>query len=306
MKEVKTQKALLASSITVGTVIVLVFAKTVAYVFSGSAAVLSSLVDSISDIGMSMMTWLSIRWSMKPADDDHRHGHGKIEGVAALFQSAMLMGSAVFLLFTAMNRLIEPQKMTDHLFALMLMVMSTGASLFLTFIQKHAGKESGSLAVEADQAHYSTDVWMNAIVLVVVLLDYKGLAPSWLDAVSTAVIAGLFAYASYSIAQKAIDMLMDREVSAEIKQKILTIITSPSDVKGVHDLRVIRSGMKMFISFDLEVDSNLLLWSAHEIAQESEYRILKEFPHSEILIHLDPEGDTDDSRHGENPLEATA
>lgn len=299
MREVKSQKALLASSITVGTVIVLVFAKTIAYVFSGSAAVLSSLVDSISDIGMSLMTWLSIRWSLKPADEDHRHGHGKIEGVAALFQAAMLVGSAVFLLFTALNRLIEPQQMTDHLYALMLMVISAFASLFLTFIQNHAQKETGSLALDADKAHYATDVWMNGLVILVILLDYAQLSPSWLDAVCTALIAGLFGYTAYGIGQKSLDMLMDREVGPEIKERILSIITSPSDVKGVHDLRITRSGMKMFVSFDMEVDSNLLLWSAHELAQEAEYRILKEFPNAEILIHLDPEGDTDDSRHGE-------
>ena len=300
MKEVKSQQALLASSVTVGTVMVLVFAKTIAYIFSDSASVLSSLVDSISDIGMSLMTWLSIRWSLKPADDDHRHGHGKIEGVAALFQSAVLVGAAVFLLFTALGRFLQPQQIHDHLFTIGLMSLSAIASMVLTFVQKHANKQAGSLALEADQAHYSTDVWMNAIVIFVILLDYIALAPVWFDPLATVFIAGIFGRAAWIIARGAIDMLMDREVDPVIKDRICTIITSPADVKGVHDLRCIKSGMKMFVSFDMEVDSNLMLWSAHEIAQEAEYRILKEFPNAEILIHLDPEGDTDDSRHGVN------
>ena len=294
----QSNKAALASSITVGTVMILVFAKTIAYVFSGSAAVLSSLVDSLSDVGMSLMTWFSIRWSLKPADDNHRHGHGKIEGVAALFQASMLMGSGAFLMFIAVNRLIEPVKMTDHLFALLLMLISLVGSWVMTIVQSRANKESESLALEADTAHYSTDVWVNVIVIAVVLIDYNGFAPSWLDAVSTAGISLFFGYTAYNIAMKSMDMLMDREVSAEIKQRIEEIVTSPSDVLGIHDLRVTRSGMRMFVSFDMEVDSNLLLWSAHEMAQEAEYRILKEFPNAEILIHLDPEGDTDDSRHG--------
>ncbi|PZP56469.1 MAG: hypothetical protein DI586_03500 [Micavibrio aeruginosavorus] len=299
MKEILSQKALLASSVTIGLVIVLIFAKTVAYVFSGSASVLSSLVDSISDIGMSLMTWLSIRWSLKPADEDHRHGHGKIEGVSALFQAAVLTGSAVFLLFTAIDRFIEPQKMTDHLYALMLMFLSVLMSLVMTYVQNQAQKETGSLALEADKAHYSTDVWMNGAVMIVVFFDYMKWAPMWLDTAATALIAALFAKTAYCIAVKALDMLMDREVEPETKARIFKIVTSPQEVKGVHDLRVTRSGMKMFVSFDMEVDANLLLWSAHEIAQEAEYRILKEFPNAEILIHLDPEGDTDDTRHGE-------
>lgn len=294
----KSNKAMIASSITVATVMILVFAKTVAYIFSGSAAVLSSLVDSVSDVGMSVMTWLSIRWSLKPADEDHRHGHGKIEGVAALFQAAMLMGSAAFLMFVAANRLIEPEKMSDHLFALVLMVISLIGSWVMTVVQTRANKDGESLALEADTAHYSTDIWVNVVVIAVVLLDYNGFAPSWLDAVSTVAISVFFGYTAYNIAMKSLDMLMDREVSGEIKERIHALVTSPPDVKGIHDLRVTRSGIKMFVSFDMEVDSNLLLWSAHELAQEAEYRILKEFPKAEILIHLDPEGDTDDSRHG--------
>lgn len=299
MRQAHTERALLASSITVGTVISLVFAKTIAYIFSDSTAVLSSLIDSISDIGMSLMTWISIRWSLKPADEDHRHGHGKIEGVAALLQSAVLMGAATFLLFSALGRFLQPQPIEQHLYTIFLMTLSAGASLFLTFVQRKANKESGSLALEADQAHYSTDVWMNGVVILVILADFANLAPLWLDPACTIMIAGLFAYTAYGIALKAIDMLMDREVEPEIRERILKIICSPSEVKGVHDLRCTRSGMKMFVSFDMEVDSNLLLWTAHEIAQEAEYRILKEFPNAEILIHLDPEGDTADSRHGE-------
>ncbi len=298
MRDMHSRKALWASSMTVGTVIVLVFAKTIAFIFSGSASVLSSLVDSISDIGMSLMTWLSIRWSMKPADDDHRHGHGKIEGVAALLQAAVLTGASVFLIFTAFGRLIEPEKMHDHLFALLLMVISAAASLFLTFIQKRANKDTNSLALEADTAHYSTDVWMNGIVILVVLLDYMGLAPVWLDPVCTILIAGLFARAAYKIGHQALDMLMDKEMPAEIKADIMREIESHREVKGVHDLRCTRSGMKIFMSFDMELDSNLLLWSAHEIAREIELGLLKKYPEAEILIHLDPEGDTADTRHG--------
>jgi len=294
-----SKKALLASTITVGTVVVLVIAKSVAYVFSGSTAVLSSLVDSVSDICISLMTWSSIRLSLKPADEDHRHGHGKIEGVAALFQAAILTGSAVFLLLSAGERLMNPEQIHDHLFTVLLMALSAVASVGLTFLQNYGNREAGSLALEADQAHYTTDVWMNGLVLAVVLLDYMGLAPDWLDGASTVVISGLFAHAAYGIAIKAIHMLMDREVEPEIRDKISKIICAPAEAKGIHDLRVTRSGMKMFVSFDLEVDPELPLREAHEIAQEAEYRILKEFPNAEILIHLDPEGDIEDSRHGE-------
>jgi ferrous-iron efflux pump FieF len=300
MKHAHSEKALLASSITVGTVLLLVFAKAVAFIFSNSAAVLSSLVDSISDIGMSAMTFISIRWSLKPADDDHRHGHGKVEGVIAMFQAAVLIGASSFLTMTAVSRFFRPEPVSDHLFTIFLMACSAGASLFLTYMQRRAARLSGSLALEADTAHYATDVWMNGAVVLVVLLDYAGLAPTWFDPLASLFVAGIFAWTAYGIARKSFDMLMDRELPQEFKDEILKEIHSHSEVKGVHDLRCIKSGMRIFISFDMELDSNLLLWSAHEIAREIEMAILNKNPTAEILIHLDPEGDIADTRHGEH------
>ena len=77
----------------------MVVIKSIAYVFSGSSSILASLIDSVTDSAISIITVFSIRYSMKPADEDHRHGHGKIEGVSALFQGAMLSGGALFLTF---------------------------------------------------------------------------------------------------------------------------------------------------------------------------------------------------------------
>lgn len=298
MKDQSGRNAKWASSVTVITVLTLVVAKSIAYFLSDSAAVLSSLVDSVSDIGMSLMTWLSIRWSLKPADEDHRHGHGKIEAVAALFQSAVLTGAAFFLVFTAFGRFLQPVEISGHLSTIALMALSLLSSFFLTFIQNRANRESGSLALEADEAHYATDIWLNGLVILVILSDYLNISPLWFDPFCTILIAGLFARAAYKIAVKSINMLMDREIGGAIHHRISEIITSPENVKGIHDLRVTRSGMKILVSFDMEVDGSLTLCAAHEIAQEAEYRILREFPNSEILIHLDPEGEIEDSRHG--------
>ncbi len=299
MKDLWSSNALWASTVTVGTVLVLVIAKTIAYFYSDSTAVLSSLIDSVSDVGLSLSTWYAIKISMKPADDDHRHGHGKIEGVAALFQASVLFGSSVFLLFSAAQRFFDPVQIEDHVPTIVLMVFSGLSSLFLTYMQRRASKASGSLALEADQAHYATDVWMNGLVILVLLLDYVDIGPAWLDPLCGIFVALLFAHAAANIARGAIDMLMDREVEPSIRERILALITAPQDVKGVHDLRIIRSGMRMFVSLDMEVDGDLSLSHAHEIAQETEFRILKEFPQAEIIIHLDPEGDTEDTRHGD-------
>jgi ferrous-iron efflux pump FieF len=285
------------SVVTMGAVVVLVFAKTIGYVFSDSAAVLSSLIDSLTDVGLSLMTFFALRFSAKPADTNHRYGHGKIEGVSALLQAGFLFGGATFLVFEAFDRLINPVPMHGHIFAMTMLALSGIVSFGISFLQKRALKKEDSLALEADHAHYSTDVWINAVAFVVVWVTYMGWAPVWVDTLAALGIAGLLGYASYTISHKAFGMLTDRELPHEIRNRIIEIVVRTEGALGLHDLRTYQSGRVMFVSFDMEVDPNIMLWSAHEIARAVEMNLIAEFPNAEILIHLDPAGDTDDTRH---------
>ncbi len=99
------------------------------------------------------------------------------------------------------------------------------------------------------------------------------------------------------IAGKAVDMLLDRELSGDARERITKKVLSHKYVMGMHDLRTSKSGMKIFISFDIELDPSLLLYNAHEIVREVEFELLIDFPNAEILIHADPHGDTYDTRH---------
>lgn len=297
--------ALSSSIVTVAIVAVMVFAKTAGFVYSGSAAVLSALMDSLSDIGLSVMTMMAVRWSMKPADDEHRFGHGKIEGISSLLQAAFLVGGGSFLLMESLSRFLNPAQMENHLFTLFLMGLSIVLSALIAVVQKIGSRKSGSLALEADSLHYSSDIFINGGVFLVVLVDYMGLAASWLDPLCALVVAGIMARAALQVAEKSFHMLMDRELPSDVRSRITAIIRSHPEVLGLHDLRTTRSGMRYMISFDIELDPSMLLWSAHEIARTIEVAILNEFDGAEIMIHIDPHGDTEDSRH-QNTGEKTA
>ncbi|HPQ50690.1 MAG: cation transporter [Alphaproteobacteria bacterium] len=289
--------ALSSSTVTVATVIVLVFAKAVAVAYSDSAAVLSSLIDSLSDIGLSLMTLIAIKWSLKPADEDHRFGHGKIEGIAALLQAAFLIGGGSFLLLESFGRFLNPVPMHNHLFTLFLMGLAIALSGLIAAVQKIGAKKSGSLALEADSLHYSSDIAINGAVFLVVLIDYLGWAAHWLDPLCALAVAGIMARAALQIAEKSFAMLMDKELPDDMRSRMIAIIRSHPEVLGLHDMRTTQSGTKYMISFDIELDPSMLLWSAHEISREIEKAILAEFENAEIMIHFDPYGDTEDSRH---------
>ncbi len=293
----KNNPAATSSMITVVLVGVLVVVKSFALWNSGSAAVLSALIDSISDVGLSVMTLISVKWSSKPADDNHRHGHGKVEGIAALLRASLLLGGGTFLLMESMGRFIHPVQMTGHIFTLFLMAVSVFLSLVIARVQKMGAEQSNSLAVEADSLHYGADVIINGSVFLIVLVDYMGIAGHWIDPVCAIGVAGIMARAAYQIATKAFGMLLDEELPEDMRNRITAKIRSHPRVLGLHDLRTTQSGMRQFISFDIEAEPSLSLAAAHDISREIEDSLLDDFPSAEIMIHIDPAGDTRDSRH---------
>ena len=295
-KDTNPRLALLASFWAVGTVAVLILIKTYAYYVSGSTAMLGTLTDSVVDAAVSLMMLFAVKLSLKPADEKHRFGHGKVEGIAALLQGAFMGGAGLFLAFEAFNRFFQPVVLSYHKTGLVVAVISIVLSLILIAVQRFCLKRAPSLAIEADHAHYKTDVVLNGSVIVALMVDYYGGA-GWLDPAFALLIAAYFILTAVNVTGKSIDMLMDKELPDSVRKKIIAIVKAHKQVHGIHDLRTRMSGMNMHISFDVELDPKLSLQQAHDIVRELDHAVLAAYPNSEIIIHMDPIGDTDDPRH---------
>lgn len=293
----KPEYALLSSFCTVATVGILISIKAYAYYFSGSTAMLGTLVDSVVDLAVSLMLLFAVRLSLKPADKDHRFGHGKVEGIAALLQGAFMGGAGIFLVFEAFNRFANPVDLVHHELAIAVAVIAICMSIFILAVQKFSLRRAPSLAVEADHGHYKTDVSLNGTVIVAVMVDMYG-GPSWLDPAFGLLIAGYFLWVAWSVTNKSLAMLMDKELPDEMRYNIYRIVEKHSQIHGMHDLRTRMSGMNIYMSFDVELDPELSLQEAHDIVRELDHAILEQYPNAEILIHMDPVGDTADARHG--------
>ncbi|PJB71617.1 MAG: hypothetical protein CO093_04705 [Alphaproteobacteria bacterium CG_4_9_14_3_um_filter_47_13] len=287
--EIKRGYALVAGVASLVTVAVLIGIKGFAYFQSDSVSILGSLVDSLMDAGVSLINFMAIRYSLKPADHEHRYGHGKIEGLAAMFQAAFIAGAGVFLVFESLRRFTKPEVTESSLLVIGIMVVSVVLSLILILVQRFSLRYAPSLAVEAEHAHYSGDILMNGGVIVVLLALQYG-APSWLDPAFAVLIACYLGYTAKIIAEKGVNMLLDRELPDDLRAQIEDIILQHPEAKGVHDLRTRKSGMDIYIAFDLEIDPDKSLRSAHAIALKVERKILKAFPNAEIMIHTDPAG----------------
>lgn len=296
-QDIDPRYAMFASFWALGTVTILIGIKGYAYWLSDSAAVLATLTDSFTDAAMSLAMLFALTYSLRPADRSHRHGHGKMEGIGALFQSACLIGAAVFLIFEALQRFAQPPELTHHMIAVVVAAIAVVMSIILVMVQNYCLSKAPSLATEADQAHYSTDIALNGSVIAALLINYYG-GPGWVDPLCAFFVAAYYLYAARKIGLKAIDMLTDRELPEAVRIRIIDTIKLHPDILGWHDLRTRKSGMVLHISFDVEVDPNITLKEAHDLVRALEDDILDDFPYAEIIIHKDPYGDPHDHRHG--------
>ncbi len=139
----------------------LIAAKFVAWIGTGSVALLSSLVNSTVDAAASLVIFVAVRQAALPPDREHRFGHGKAEPLAALGQAAFLLGSALFLIAEAVRRLISPEPIENTEIGVAVMLFSLIVTIGLVAYQRHVVRRTGSLAINADALHYSSDILMN-------------------------------------------------------------------------------------------------------------------------------------------------
>ncbi|GAB6053383.1 cation diffusion facilitator family transporter [Magnetospira thiophila] len=275
------------ASVFVATILIAV--KVVAWLMTGSVALLATLVDSILDAAASLVNMVAVRQALEPADREHRFGHGKAEPLAGLAQAALIGGSAVFLLFQAVERLIHPQAVTASEVGILVMGISIGLTLLLVLFQKYVIRQTKSVAISADSLHYQGDLLVNAGVIAALLIG-EHLGFLWADGVFALGIAGYILWSAIEIVRESLDLLMDKEFPVEEREKIKLIALDHPLVRDMHDLRTRSTGPHRFIQLHLELAGDMPLSKAHAIADKVMYRIEAAFPGSEVLIHQDPEG----------------
>ncbi len=271
---------------SVVTAIILIVVKTVAWYMSGSIGLLASLIDSLMDSFASIINLFAVRYALQPADDDHHFGHGKAEPLAGLAQASFIAGSAVFLIFNAIQRLQNPQPLSNTSIGIMVMVFSIIITVFLVVYQRHVVKVTNNLAIKADSLHYLTDLLTNFSILVALYLTMKGFL--WADAAFAIAIALYIFKSAFEIGNDAFAQLMDKKLDEETEQLIIKTINETKGAFGYHDLRTRQSGKDKFIQFHLELDDSLSLVNAHEIADSLEKKLRVLIPDAEVMIHEDP------------------
>lgn len=277
----------LATVASMSTALILIVAKFAAWRLTDSVSMLSSLVDTSLDLVSSMVTFLAVRQSLVPADDNHRFGHGKAEGLAGLIQAGFIAASGCALLVAIVERLGDPKQVREEGIGLAVSALAIGLTLCLVTFQKYVVRRSGSLAINADMAHYSTDLVATLVTGAGVFLSGL-LDQPLIDGGVAALVALYLMHGGWNVGKESLNVLMDHELPPEDGRKIAEIVRAHPGVRDVHDLKTRSSGLTRFIQLHIEVDRDLSVVLGHAIGLEVQAEIARAFPGAEIIIHVDP------------------
>jgi len=282
-----------AAQASVATALLLGGLKAWAVARTGSVAVLASLADSALDLVASLVTLLGVHWAAQPADAEHRFGHGKAEALAALFQVGVIAVSAFAILLRAIGRLVHHQAGTDAEVGIGVSLVAIAVTVMLTRYQRAVIARTRSVAIGTDNIHYESDLFLNGAVILALALDqYFGWRGA--DAMFGIGIALWLMWGAWRASVQAIDQLMDKEWSAEKRARFVEVAGRHPELLGLHDLRTRTSGHQDFVQFHVWMDGKMSVAAAHEITERLESHLAEEFPGTEILIHIDPDGQVDD------------
>lgn len=277
----------LATRASLAVASILIVAKGIAWWLSGSVSLLAGLTDSALDGVASFLNLLAVHYALRPADDDHRYGHGKAEALSGIAQSLFIATSAVLIAYQAVERILHPAPLGAPGLGIAVMVLSIALTVALLMLQHKVIRETGSTAIRADSLHYRSDLLLNASILVALILALFG----WqqLDAYFGLAIAVYILWSAIQIARETVSVLMDEELPVDVSQRMLEIAWSVPGVLGAHDLRTRISGDHWFVQLHLELPGHLTLSVAHVLCDQVADAIQQAFPKAEVLVHADPQ-----------------
>ena len=284
----KNRWLVFASYASVLVALILIAVKLFTWFLTDSVSVMASLLDSIMDSLASLVNVVAIRFAIKPADDEHRFGHGKAEALAAVAQAAFIIGSGLLLFLYSVQRLFQPSasELQHTGIGIGVMVIATALTLGLVLVQRHAIRVTDSPLIKTDSLHYQTDLLINCSIIIALLLASIGW--SRVDVYMGLAIAGYICREAGKLGYQSLQSLMDRELPPEIDKQIAAIALNEAGVQGLNGLRTRQSGSNYIVQLHVEMNAAISLHQAHAIADNVEREIEAAFPGSDVIVHQEP------------------
>lgn len=264
-------------------------AKLTAGFITGSMSMISSAVDSLGDLFISVVNLFVVRVAASAPDEEHNYGHGKIEGLGAMFEGGFIFAAGCFIIYEAIHKIYVGEVSHDSVLGIAVMLpilaITTGTVLYL----RKVAKETGSLVVKADALHYTTDVYVNIGVIVSLVL-VKLTGKPILDSIISILIALYMLYSSVHVLSEGFGVVMDKSLPPDVVKKLTALIGGHAGIVGYHELKT-RAGKTPHVDFHVVVPAEMTAREVHDIYLDLRAKI-REIAGDEtkVLMHADPEG----------------
>ncbi len=265
----------------------LTVAKAIVGVTSGSLAILSEAAHSLIDFAATVMTYFAVRISGKPADEEHHYGHGKVESVSALAETALLFLLSGVVIWEALRRLFGDHGHAVHatFWAFAVIIGSVVVDFFRARVLYRVAAKTSSEALEADALHFGSDMWSSLAVLVglvLVLMGYR-----WADSAAAIIVAIFICIAGWRLGRRTVDTLTDT-APAGAADKITTSVLRIPGVVAIDRLRVRQAGGVMFVDLFVAVSRTLPLDRVGVLKERILNAVREDSPAAEVTITTEP------------------
>jgi cation diffusion facilitator family transporter len=281
-----------AALLSVASAALLVSLKAFLVLRTGSLGVLSEALHSGLDLLAAVITFLSVRVSDQPADDRHLYGHGKFENFSAFVETALLLLTALYIIYEAFNRLFfHSVHIQPSLTAILVLLVALAIDLTRARALKRVAQKYSSEALEADALHFSTDVWSTIVVISGIGLVWAGETwnLAWLayaDALAGIAVAAIILWVGSQLGKRTLDALLDVAPKG-LQQEIAMAVGRMDGVLDVDRVRVRRAGNRHFVDATVSVARTASLEQVHALSDAIEKRIGEIVP-SDVMVHAEP------------------
>jgi cation diffusion facilitator family transporter len=276
--------------------IILIAAKLLVGLLTGSVAILADAAHSFLDLSASIFAYAGIRTAAKPADEGHAFGHAKAENVSSLIQMFLLGATCIAIVIESVRRLVVPGTVRVGWYSFVVVLAAMVIDVVVSrYLQRVSRAHGGSAALEADALHFASDLWASLAVLIgitlVAVFDFQVADP--LAGIAVAIIIGTTAIEQgRRTTQVLLDAMPDRPTLAAIER----ILESDPQLHGYHALRARQAGKHVLLDVSVHVDGTLTLAQAHKVGHAVSERIRRELPIvTDAVVHVEP---VDDEAHG--------
>ena len=275
--------------ISIAAAVATIALKTAAWWLTGSVGLLSDAMESFVNLAAAVFALAMVTVAHAPADEDHPFGHGKAEYFSSGFEGLLILGAALAIIWTAVQRLLDPQPLEALGLGVALSVVSSAINGGVAWMLLRAAREHDSIALEADGRHLMTDVWTSiGVAGGVLLVPLTGWL--WLDPVLAIAVALNITREAWSLLRRSIDGLMDRALG-EAEQRAIDRVLSgqASDEIRFDHLRTRRAARRKFCEFHMHAPGQWSLSRAAARRAEIERALMEAVPGLRVTIELLPQ-----------------